>query len=76
MNHEYVALGAVPMTRGSVLRIEDGRDRLIYVWEGELWLTQERDGRDRILAAGDSFRLDRDGVALAQALRRSTVTLL
>jgi len=76
MNNEYAALGAVPMTRGSVLRIEDGRDRLIYVWEGELWLTQERDGRDRILAAGDSFRLDRDGVALAQALRRSTITLL
>jgi len=75
MNHEYAALGAVAMTRGSTLLIEDGRDRLIYVWEGELWLTQERDGRDRILGPGTWFRLDRKGVAVAQALRRSTITL-
>ena len=75
MNHEYLALGAVPMTRGSVLRIEDGRDRLIYVWEGALWITQEGDGRDLYVAAGDSFRLDRNGIALAQATRRSIITL-
>ncbi|HEY8252738.1 MAG TPA: DUF2917 domain-containing protein [Burkholderiales bacterium] len=75
MNHEYAALGAVSMTRGSILRIEDGRDRLIYVWEGELWLTQEGDGRDRCLGPGSWFRLDRKGVAVAQAIRRSTVTL-
>jgi len=75
MNHEYLALGAVPMTRGSVLRIEDGCDVLIYVWEGELWITQEGDGRDRCLAAGAWFRLDRNGVAVAQATQRSIITL-
>lgn len=63
------------MTRGSLLRIEDGRELLIYVWEGSLWLTQDGDSRDRYLGAGDWFRLDRDGVAIAQATRRSTVTL-
>lgn len=75
MNSEYVALGAVPMARGSVMRIEDGRDLLIYVWQGGLWLTQEGDGRDRYVGAGEYFRLDCDGVALAQATRRSAVTL-
>jgi len=75
MYSEYLALGAVPMTRGSVLRIEDGRDVLIYVWEGELWLTQEGDGRDRCLGAGAWFRLDRNGVAVAEAMRHSTITL-
>jgi len=75
MKNEYVALGAVPMTRGSVLRIEDGRALLIYVWEGALWLTQEGERRDRYVGAGESFRLDSDGVALAQALSRSIVTL-
>jgi hypothetical protein len=75
MNSEYVALGAVPMTRGSVLRIEDGRGLLIHVWEGALWLTLEGERRDRYVAPGGYFRLDRGGVALAQALSRSIVTL-
>jgi hypothetical protein len=75
MKGEYVVHGSLAMTRGSVLRVEDGCDLLIYVWEGSLWLTQERDRRDRYLGAGDWFRLDRDGVAIAQATRRSTVTL-
>ena len=48
---------------------------LIYVWEGELWLTQEGDRRDRYLGPGGCFRLDRDGVTLAQAIERSTVSL-
>jgi Protein of unknown function (DUF2917) len=76
MKNEYVVRsGSLAMTRGSLLRVEDGRELLIYVSEGALWLTQERDRRDRYLRAGEWFRLDRDGVAIAQATRRSTVTL-
>ena len=73
--NEYVVHGAIAMTRGSVLRIEDGQDLLVYVWDGSLWLTQESDARDRYLAAGSWFRLDRDGVAIAQATSRCTVSL-
>jgi hypothetical protein len=75
MKHEYVVHGSLAMGRGSVLRVEDGAGVLIYVWEGALWLTQEGDARDRHLGAGSWFRLDRDGVTLAQATSRSTVTL-
>lgn len=75
MKHEYVVQGSLGMPRGSVLRVEDGRDLLVYVWEGSLWLTQEGDPRDRHLGAGSWFRLDRNGVALAQATSRSTITL-
>ena len=76
MKDPYVVCSALAMARGSTLCIEDGRDLLVYVWQGELWLTQERDGgHDRHLGAGASFRLDRDGLALAQATRRTTVTL-
>lgn len=75
MNNEYVVRGSLAMRRGSVLRVEDGRELVIYVWEGALWLTQEGDARDRYLGAGSWFRLDRDGVALAQATSRSTITL-
>jgi DUF2917 family protein len=75
MKNEYVVQGSLGMPRGSVLRIEGGRDLLVYVWEGSLWLTQEGDPRDRHLGAGSWFQLDRNGVALAQATSRSTITL-
>jgi hypothetical protein len=75
LTDEYVVHGSLGMTRGSVLRIEDGRDMTIYVWEGRLWLTQEGDRRDRYLGPGDCFRIQRDGVTLAQATARSTVSL-
>jgi Protein of unknown function (DUF2917) len=75
MRNEYAADGALAMTRGSVLRIEDGRGFLVHVREGSVWLTQEGDRQDRYLEAGASFRLDRDGVAIAQAMSRSTISL-
>ena len=74
LTDEYVVHGSLGMTRGSVLRIEDG-DMTIYVWEGGLWLTQEGDRRDRYLGPGDCFRIQRHGVTLAQATARSKVSL-
>ena len=71
----YIVHGSIGMTRGSVLRIEDGRGMLVYVWDGGLWLTQEGDGRDRYLAPGQWFLLDRDGVTVIHSLARSVVTL-
>jgi len=73
--NEYVVHGSIVLAPGSVLRIEDGCDLLIYVWEGSLWLTQERDARDRHLGAGGWFRLDRDGLALATAASLTTITV-
>jgi hypothetical protein len=75
MKNEYVADGELAMRRGSVLRIEDGEGLLIQVWDGELWLTEEGDRRDRFIGAGRTFRLEANGVAIAQALRDSTVML-
>jgi hypothetical protein len=66
----------VTLERGSLLRLEDARGTLIRVREGAIWLTQEGDARDRYLAPGAEFRLDRDGVALAQATRRGTTVTL
>lgn len=72
---EYIVQGSLGLTRGSMLRIEDGRDILIYVWEGEIWLTEERERRDRLLKAGEWHRLERQGAAISYALERSVVTL-
>jgi len=55
-----------------MVRIEDGQGVVLTVHEGAVWLTQEGDALDRYLGAGQSFRLDRGGVALAQPIGRHT----
>jgi len=67
--------GTVGVPRGRQLRIDNGRDVLIRVREGEIWLTQERDLRDYVLRAGESMRLDCEGTAVAGALRRSVLSI-
>jgi hypothetical protein len=63
------------MPRGRLLRIEEGTDTVVRVREGAVWLTQEGDGHDRYLRAGDSFRLDRPGLTIVQALRNTTLSV-
>jgi hypothetical protein len=73
--HEYIIHGSLGLTRGSLLRIEDGRGILVYVWEGELWLTEQGERRDRVLRSGEWHRLERDGAAVGYALKRCSITL-
>lgn len=72
---EYLVQGSLNLVRGSLLRIEEGRDILVYVWEGELWLTEEGERRDRLVRAGEWHRLARGGAAIGYALQRTVVTL-
>ena len=71
----YVVHGGMGMARGSFTRIQDGRGILVYVWEGELWITQEGDRRDYLVRGGEWFRVDRNGSALLHATRRTHATL-
>ena len=71
----YIVHGIVAMPRGSLARIEDGRGMLVYAWEGELWITQERDRRDYFVKPGGWFLVDREGAVIIDALRRSRLTL-
>ncbi len=72
---EYLIEGAMPLLRHEQLRIEDGRDLLIHAWQGSLWITQEGDRRDIVLQAGQSFRLDRNGIALVECWEDAVVAL-
>ena len=65
----------IGMAKGSMLRIEDGVGVQVRVLEGELWLTQEGSPSDHMLLAGQSFRIDRPGLTIAQAFKRSLVGL-
>lgn len=67
-----VVQGALGMARGSVLRLVDAQGLVLQVHEGALWLTQEGDALDRYIGPGGSFRLDRGGLAIAQAISRHT----
>jgi len=71
----YLVKGSVGIPRGSLLRIDEGAGILLYVWEGELWVTQEGSRKDHLLRAGQWFRVDRGGAAVAHAFRRSVVSL-
>jgi hypothetical protein len=71
----YLVHGGMDLARGSNVRIEDGAGILVYVWEGELWVTQEGDRRDYFVTPGRWFRLERNGASLLHATRRSHVTL-
>lgn len=46
------------------LKLRQAAGWRIKVLTGSLWITQDGDTRDIVLAAGDSVLLDRDGLAL------------
>ena len=71
----YLVHGGMDMARGSTVRIEDGAGILVYVWEGELWVTQEGDSRDYFVSPGRWFRLERNGLSLLYATRHTHATL-
>ena len=50
------------LEEASLVRIHDGRGLLVRALEGALWLTQESDLRDIELSAGQSFRIERNGL--------------
>jgi len=64
------------LTAGSMLRVRDGQGRAIVVFEGLVWITQDGDQRDFVLAAGESFRIDRQGLTLVEAMRNSKLLLV
>lgn len=73
--NEYLVHGDLRLPRGGLLHIKNGRDLMVHVWEGTLWLTQDRDQRDIVLNAGEWFRLDRQGSCVLEATRPSAIAL-
>src|SRR5262249_35876100 len=71
----YIVYGATGMPRGSLLLIEHGRGMQIELWDGELWITQAGDTRDYVVRAGTSFRVEHEGIVLANSLKGARITL-
>jgi hypothetical protein len=72
---EFVVNGSLPLEEGGVLRIDEGREMLVYVWKGLVWVTQEGERQDRVLKRGDWLRIERGGRTVVSALLPSAVAL-
>jgi hypothetical protein len=70
-----LVLEPIALAARSVHRIEDARGVKVSCVRGVTWITQENDGRDLILASGDSVVLDRRGVAVVYAFRDAVITI-
>jgi len=58
---------SVRLNTGELLDIDDGEGFTVECLEGALWITQSNDPRDIVLKAGQSFVLDKPGLALVCA---------
>lgn len=61
--------------KGATLALDTPLGQRIACLEGCLWITQDRDPRDVVIAAGQSFTPDRNTRALVYALEASRVAL-
>jgi hypothetical protein len=59
-----------------VHRLQDARGQTVTCLQGAVWITQERDRRDIVLAAGQSFVLDRPGVTVLFAFQDAAVSIV
>jgi hypothetical protein len=70
MNNRLLNLG-----RGDVVELIDAQGTTLRIGRGSVWITQERDRRDVVLGAGDTWTVERDGLTLAEA-RGDTALLI
>ena len=64
------------LARGEVLPIPSALGLEVKCVRGDLWITQHADCDDNIIGAGQSFVLDRPGLALVSALLGRAVLVL
>ena len=63
------------LAAGQEFRLHDAAGWTVACSSGSVWITQEADTRDVFLNAGDSFTLDRAGLALMLARQDSALAI-
>ena len=64
------------LSAGELVRLDGARGTTLRVTRGRLWITQEDDTRDIVLAAGDSYTIDRGGLTLIEAQDAAAVCVM
>ena len=70
-----LTLEPITLATRSVHRIENAKGIRVPCVRGAIWVTQEDDPRDLILAAGQSVVLDRPGLAVVYAFEDAVITV-
>ena len=70
-----LASGALRLSRGQTLKMQDAVGSTICAREGTVWITEENSRKDVVLEPGSCFRVDRPGLALVQAFADASVSL-
>jgi len=64
------------LERGQLLKVRDGAGGTVCALEGSVWITEENQPRDVVLAPGGCYRLRQPGLAIVHALSgAASVTL-
>jgi Protein of unknown function (DUF2917) len=63
------------LKRNQMLKVRGGLGHSIVCDSGSVWVTQDGDSRDIVLRAGESFTLDREGLALVQAFEPGSISI-
>lgn len=63
------------LAAGQYFALDDACGTRIEPFEGTLWITEEGESRDFVVAAGEAFVVARPGRTLVQALAASRVEL-
>ena len=75
MNNELIN-GTRLLGKGHIRHVHGDKGRRVELVSGSLWITQDGDLRDIVLAAGEAFDFDRRGDALLSAFADSRYLLL
>lgn len=59
----------------AVHRIDGGKGQQITAISGVVWVTQAKDERDVVLTKGQTFLLDRPGLAVVYALKEAAIVV-
>jgi len=61
-------IAGLDLLPGEAFRMRDAVGQRISVLQGHVWITQDHDPRDVVLAAGEDFVIERPGLALVTPL--------
>jgi hypothetical protein len=64
------------LERGQLLKVRDGAGSTVCALEGAVWITEQNQRRDVVLAPGRCYRLREPGVAIVHALNGSASVAL
>ncbi|MBE0624878.1 MAG: DUF2917 domain-containing protein [Burkholderiales bacterium] len=64
------------LERNKVVKLHGAVGHTLVCHSGSVWVTQDRDRRDVVLLAGETFTFDRNGPALLQAFEPGAVSIL